>query len=57
MVRRNVAMVFSTNCDDADAIITQIRQQFDIELLHVEISYGKLWIQKGDPPEDNHDKN
>jgi hypothetical protein len=44
MTRLVVGLVFLANYDEADDIITQIRQQFDIELLHVETSYGKLWI-------------
>lgn len=57
MAKLAVAMVFLADHNQADSIITKIRQQFDIELLHIETSYSKLWIKRDDQQEENHDKN
>ena len=46
MARIAVAMVFLADYDQADVIITEIQQKYDIEMLHVETSYGKLWIKR-----------
>ena len=51
MARIGVGMVFLSDYDQADDIITQIQTQFDIEVLHVQTSYQKLWITKTAPEE------
>ena len=49
MARITVGLIFHTDCDKADGVIEQIRQIQDIEdLVHVQQSYSKLWIRKGD---------
>lgn len=57
MARIAVGMVFLADYDQADDIITQIQQQFEIEVLHVQTSYQKLWITKSDHQEGNNDEN
>ena len=57
MARVAVGMVFLADYDKADGIITEIQQRFDIEMLHVQTSYQKLWIIKSEYPEDNNDQN
>lgn len=52
MARLAVAMVFLADHDQADNIITNIQQQFDVEVLHVETSYSKLWIKREDQKEE-----
>ena len=51
MAKLVVAMVFLTDCEKADNIISRIQRQFNIELLHVETSYSKLRIVKDIPKE------
>ena len=46
MVKLVVGMVFMTDYDKSDDIITQIQKQFDVEMLHVETSYSRLWIKR-----------
>ena len=50
MARITVGLIFHADCDEADEIITGIKQQFNIDLVHIQQSYGKLWIKKGDAP-------
>lgn len=50
MARITVGLVFHTDCNQVDEIIEQIRQIHDIELVHIQQSYGKLWIKKGEQP-------
>lgn len=51
MAKLVVGMVFLTDYEKADNIISKIQQQFNIELLHVETSYSKLRITKDLPKE------
>jgi len=53
MARQTVAIVFHVDCSKVDEIIEQIRHNPDIELIHVQQSYSKLWIMKGEPNETN----
>lgn len=53
MVKKAVAIVFLVESTEADNVVDQIQQQFDIELLHVESSYDKLWITKPDQEASN----
>ena len=46
MARITVGLVFHANCEEADEIIAQIKQMFNIDLVHIQQSYGKLWISK-----------
>ncbi|MBN2065413.1 MAG: hypothetical protein JW771_01205 [Candidatus Thermoplasmatota archaeon] len=55
MMRIGVAMVFLTDPDKADDIITKIQQQFDIQLLYATTSYSKLWIKKESGGENGED--
>lgn len=49
MARITIGIIFHTDCDKADVVIEQIRQIPEIEeLVHVQQSYSKLWIKKGD---------
>lgn len=57
MAKIGVGMVFLADYDQADGIITQIQQQFDIEVLHVQTSYQKLWITKNEQQEADNGKN
>ena len=57
MAKIGVGMVFLADYDQADAIITQIQTQFDIEVLHVQTSYQKLWITKTEQQEGDNGKN
>jgi len=57
MAKIGVGMVFLADYDQADAIITQIQTQFDIEVLHVQTSYQKLWITKNEQEEVDNVKN
>ena len=49
MTRVTVGVVFHTDCNQVDEILELLRQFYDIELVHVQQSYGKLWIKKGEP--------
>ncbi len=51
MAKIAVGMVFLTPFDKADEIINEIQQKYDLEMLHVETSYHKLWIVKKCPKE------
>jgi len=56
MARIGVGMVFLADYNEADNIINEIQKQFNIEVLHVQSSYQKLWITKTQPQEvDHHD--
>ena len=50
MARVTVGLIFHSDCDQVDNIITALKQQYDIELVHVQQSFGKLWIKKGETP-------
>jgi hypothetical protein len=49
MARITVGLIFHTDCNEADEIIEKIRQ-LPLDLVHVQQSYSKLWIKKGDQP-------
>jgi hypothetical protein len=53
MVKIAVGLVFLAEVEQADEIIKEIQQTFDIDLLHVETSFQKLWIIKGAKEENN----
>ena len=46
MVKKNVAIVFSTDPSKIDNIIDQFPKIFDAEVIHCQASYSKLWIKK-----------
>ena len=46
MVHITIGMVFFADPSEADTIISDIQKQHNIKLLHVETSYGRLWISK-----------
>lgn len=50
MARVTIAVVFHADDDAADEILETIRGLYNIDLVHVQQSYGKLWIKKGDAP-------
>ena len=50
MARVTVGVVFHSDCNQVDEIIEHLRKLYSIELVHVQQSYGKLWIKKGDQP-------
>ena len=57
MARIAVGMVFLADFDEADSIITKIQSEFNIEVLHVQTSYQKLWITKNEQLEADNGKN
>lgn len=46
MARVTVGMVFHAEVDKADDIVNEIRGISGMELIHIQQSYGKLWIKK-----------
>jgi len=50
VARVTIGLIFHAQCEEADEIIAAIQQQFNIDLVHIQQSYGKLWIKKGDAP-------
>ena len=50
MARITVGLIFHTDCNNVDNIIEQIRHIPNIDLVHIQQSYGKLWIKKGEQP-------
>ena len=56
MVRIAAGLIFLANPLEVDKIISDMQKQYDIELLHVETSYGKLWITRSDRQEGEHAK-
>jgi len=46
MVLKNAAIVFSTHPKKMDSVIDQFTKNFDVEIIHIETSYSKLWITK-----------
>ena len=57
MSRMIAGMIFSAEYDQIDDIITKIQQRFDIQVLHVETTYQKLWVTKTPPQEGENAKN
>ncbi len=53
MARIAVGLVFLAESNEADDIINEVQQQFDIQLLHAQTSYSKLWITKQEPQQEN----
>ena len=49
MARLTIGVIFHADDKEADEILRSIRQH-NIDLIHVQQSYGKLWIRKGDAP-------
>jgi hypothetical protein len=56
MAVKNGAIVFSANHKQIDTIIDQFSKMFDIELIHCETSYSKLWVTIEKPKEGNNDE-
>lgn len=50
MARVTVGVVFLADIDAVDRLMDDLRHLNSIELVHIEQSYGKLWIKKGDAP-------
>lgn len=48
MARITIGLIFHSDCNQADEIIEHIRRIPNIELVHIQHSYGKLWIKKGE---------
>jgi len=46
MAKKTVGMIFHIDCDKADEVIDGIQQDYDINLIHVQQSYGRLRITK-----------
>ena len=44
MALKNGAIIFSANPKEIDDIIDQFSKIFDVELIHCETSYSKLWV-------------
>jgi len=44
MALKNGAIIFSANPREIDDIIDQFSKIFDVELIHCETSYSKLWV-------------
>jgi len=48
MARITIGLILHTDCNTVDETIELIRQIPKIELVHIQQSYGKLWIKKGE---------
>lgn len=54
-MKLGVAMVFLCQPEEADKIISSIRENYSIEILHTETSYSRLWIKRTDREEQNNE--
>lgn len=50
MASVTVGMVFHADPAEIDSIIQHLQQIYDIRVIAVKQSWGKLWIKEGDAP-------
>lgn len=50
MARKTIAVVFHAEDDEVDEIIENLKRLHDIDVVHIQQSYGRLWIKHGDAP-------
>ena len=49
MARVNIGLILNVDFDDADELVEKLRHTPNVNLIHVQQSCGRLWIQKGEP--------
>lgn len=57
MALKNAAIVFNADHNKIDGIIQSIVDTFEIQLIHCQTSYEKLWITREEPEEADNGKN
>ena len=50
MASKTVGMVFHADPADIDNIILELQQQYNIRVIAVKQSWGKIWLKDSDAP-------